>query len=116
MKIDFYLRFHTKYGERIFIIGNTFSLGHGDEKMAMPMEFLNKDFWHVSIDVNEAEQQVLHYQYIYKNDKDEYIKEEEKQRIITLEEIDQDITLIDTWNSSGEIANVFLQLLLKKYS
>jgi 4-alpha-glucanotransferase len=115
MKIDFYLRFHTKYGEKVFITGNTFSLGQSDEKMAMPLQFLNKDFWHVSIEISETDQQVLHYQYIYKNDKDEYIKEAEKQRTITLKEFNEDnVTLIDTWNSSGETANVFYTAPFKK--
>ncbi|HVE61184.1 MAG TPA: 4-alpha-glucanotransferase, partial [Chitinophagaceae bacterium] len=114
MKIDFYLRFHTKYGEKIFITGNTFSLGQGDEKMAMPMQFLNKDFWHVSIEVDPADQEILRYQYVYKNDKEEYLKEGEKQRIIELKDIKQNLTLIDTWNSNSEIANVFYTAPFKK--
>jgi 4-alpha-glucanotransferase len=115
MKIDFYFRFHTKFGEKIFITGNTFPLGHGDDKMAMPMAFLDKDFWHVTIEINEADQQVLHYQYFYKNDKNEYIKEGEKQRKIVLKEFDEDnVVLIDTWNSTGEIANVFYTAPFKK--
>ncbi len=115
MKVDFYLRFHTKYGEKIFITGNTFPLGQGDEKMAMPMNFFNKDLWHVSIEINQADQQVLQYKYIYKNDTEEFINDAEKQRTIVLKEYDEDtINLVDTWNSSGEIANVFYTAPFRK--
>ena len=53
MKIDFYLRFHTKFGESLSISGNLGVLGNNETGQALLMNFLNEDYWHVSIELDE---------------------------------------------------------------
>jgi 4-alpha-glucanotransferase len=36
MKVQFYLRFHTGFGESLFISGNTDELGNDDVSKALP--------------------------------------------------------------------------------
>lgn len=108
MKIDFYIRFRTKFGESLAITGNLPVLGNQDVTQALPMEFLNEEFWHASIDLDPALLTKLHYQYVFTTDNGEVIKEEEKFRQIDLETINQKhIVLIDTWNHAGSFENAF---------
>lgn len=108
MKIDFYLRFRTKFGEKLAISGNLPLLGSDDVDGAMPMTFLNNEFWFASIEVDPLQQDTLHYHYIYTNDKGEDIPEAEKSRIIAIEKKGRShLVLLDTWNYAGEIENAF---------
>jgi 4-alpha-glucanotransferase len=108
MKIDFYLRFHTVYGQSLAISGNLLSLGSGEPGEALPMRFLNQDFWHASIEVDAASSETLHYHYIFNNERGERIPEAEKDRIVAIAKKDtQHLVLIDTWNYAGEFENAF---------
>ena len=53
MKIDFYLRFHTKFGQSLFITGNLGVLGYNVVDDALPMSFLSEDYWHASVELDE---------------------------------------------------------------
>lgn len=108
MKIDFYLRFRTKFGQKLSITGNILSLGNGDQSKAVTMTFLNHEFWHISVDILASEIETLHYQYIFTNEYNEQILEGEKQRFIQINNKNREqVTIIDTWNHAGEFENAF---------
>jgi 4-alpha-glucanotransferase len=108
MKIDFYLRFRTNFGESLAITGNLPSLGNHDVELALPMQFLNEEFWHASIELEPDQLAKLHYQYIFTTANGEVIKEGEKRRQIELDSINQQqIVFIDTWNHAGSFENAF---------
>jgi 4-alpha-glucanotransferase len=106
MKIDFYLRFHTHFGQTVAVTGNLPVLGNGDSDMALPMEFLNEEFWHGSIEIDE-EIDTLHYRYVFINEHGERKKEAETHRVIELKKNRQNLVLVDTWNDPGLFENVF---------
>ena len=89
MKIDFYLRFRTKFGESLAITGNLLPLGSNDSTNALPMQFLNEELWHVSIEIEQNELASLHYKYIFTTANGEVIKEGEKFRKVELQTINQ---------------------------
>ncbi|RYZ21316.1 MAG: 4-alpha-glucanotransferase [Chitinophagaceae bacterium] len=108
MKIDFYLRFHTRYGQALSVSGNLLSLGGGDGAAALPMRFLNQDFWHASIEVDTDQNESLHYHYIFTNEHGEQMLDAEKDRVVAIAKKDTDhLVLIDTWNYAGEYENSF---------
>ncbi len=114
MIIDFYLRFHTKFGQQLSIVGNISALGENIIEDALPMKFFSNDFWHASIDINEKDFSHLHYQYILK-DGLEIKKEAEKSRIISFKKTGfNNIILIDTWNDSCVYENVFFTTPFQK--
>ena len=82
MKIEFYLRFRTKYGQALFVTGNLSALGNNDAANAFPLRFLNEEFWYGSIELDETEVNALHYHYLFQNEYGETIKEGEKHRTI----------------------------------
>lgn len=107
MKIDFYLHFHTQFGQSLAIVGNVPVLGSGEVTKALPMSFLSDELWHASVEVDSSEVDTLQYQYVFTNEKGEEKKEAEKNRSIEIKKAVHDFVLIDTWNDSGFFENVF---------
>ena len=108
MKIEFYLRFHTHFGEQLSIVGNVPVLGSGDSEKALPMSFLSEDFWHATIEIVEKAHAPFRYQYVYTNALGEVGVDGEKDRHIALTKTDVEaITLIDTWDDSSRYENAF---------
>ena len=52
MKVDFYLRFHTQFGQTLAVVGNLPVLGSDDPDKALPLEFLNDEYWHASVETD----------------------------------------------------------------
>ena len=80
MRIDFFLRFHTKVNQVLYITGNHSLLGEYNIENALQMNYYNNDFWHVSIEVDEKKSPALRYKYMLKNDTGEWIPESENTR------------------------------------
>ena len=107
MKIDFYLRFHTHFGQTLAIAGNLPSLGNGDPARALPLVFFNNEFWHTSIEINPEGVDSFQYRYVFISENGEKKKEAEKHRLIDLKKEDGDIVIIDTWNDESSVENAF---------
>ena len=107
MRIDFYLRFRTQFGQKLAIVGNISALGYNDTANALPLSFFNEDFWHASIEIDPTEHNSLHYRYVFTNSNGEVKKEAEKERIIDLRKNNSDIVVIDTWNDESNHENAF---------
>ncbi len=107
MRIDFYLRFSTQFGQKIFINSNLFGSSSSTSAGLLAMSFFNHEFWKASIELEEGAT-FLQYQYILTSESGEQVKEGEKNRIIHLDKIkNNSVVLIDTWNAVGSIENAF---------
>ena len=109
MKLQFYLRFHTGYGQSLWISGDTDELGNYNPAKALPMDYLNEEFWSCSIEIKRKElQNAISYKYILKNTDGELLYEWGHDRQIDVFRKDlQEVQLIDIWNHAGEYENVF---------
>ncbi|RYZ51684.1 MAG: 4-alpha-glucanotransferase, partial [Chitinophagaceae bacterium] len=107
MKIEFYLRFKTQYGQAVFVSGNLASLGGNDTGKAFPLQYLNDEFWYGAIEVDASETNTLHYRYIFTNLAGESIVEGERHRSIDFRKADHDLLLIDSWNDESFYENAF---------
>ena len=107
MKVDFYLRYHTNFGQKLAVVGTLPELGEGDDDLAVPMNFLNDEFWHLSVDVDANGVSDFQYRYILVHADGERRKEAEKQRSVDLKKMDQNLVLIDTWNDESLFENAF---------
>lgn len=108
MKVDFFIRFHTKVNQILYISGNHALLGDYDTDQALQMNYYNNDFWQASIEIDEKKEPLLRYKYLLKNVGGEWIPENENTRIIQhAKSPARDITLIDTWNNAGDFENAF---------
>src|SRR5579871_4613997 len=108
MKIQFYLRFHTKFGESIFVKGNIDALGNNDSAKALPLHYASNEFWQGSVDVEAGSIENIQYSYLFKEADGTVIFEWGNDRIINLSKPNIDeIQLFDTWNHAGEFENAF---------
>ncbi|HEX3934805.1 MAG TPA: 4-alpha-glucanotransferase, partial [Puia sp.] len=108
MKLDFYLRFFTHPGEFILLTGHLAELGNGDVAAALPMEYVNGEFWHLSLTVAEMPSTPIHYHYVLRG-LDGALTEEwgDDKTIETHGQGVEELSVIDTWNFAGEFENVF---------
>lgn len=108
MKIQFFLRFHTKFGQRLFVSGNCDTLGNNNLSEALPMEYLNENFWTATIELGKDFENVLQYKYIFYDEYGQQIIEWGDDREIDVMKLAvKELMLVDTWNHAGEYENVF---------
>ncbi len=107
MRIEFYLRFQTQYGQRVSVVGNLSSLGDGNPAAALPLRYLNDEFWYVPVEIDPSEKGSLTYHYIFQNAGGETIIEGEQARVVELSNSSTDLVLIDTWNDESFYENAF---------
>lgn len=116
MKLQFYLRFHTEFGQSLWIMGNVEELGNNDPAKAMPMEYLNDDFWQYSTEIKRKEvDHPVCYKYFLKNIDGELLFEWSIDREIDMDKKDfSELQMVDTWNNAGEYENVFYSDAFRK--
>lgn len=107
MKIVFYLRFHTKFGQSLAITGNLPVLGNNDPAGALPMSFLSDQLWQASIETDSSETDFLQYRYVFIDENGNAEKEAEKERFVQIKKAKHDLLLIDTWNAPALYENSF---------
>ena len=83
MTIHFYLRFHTRFGQSLFVSGNIDALGYEKFDAAFPLSYLNDEFWHGSIDVSGiSEIGEINYTYLLRHEDGIQIIDGEINRVI----------------------------------
>ncbi len=108
IKLQFYLRFHTHYGQSIWISGNIDELGNNDSSKAFPLEYLNDEFWLGSIEITKrSSSKKISYKYILKTEDGELLQEWGNDRTIIAGKEKDEVQLVDTWNHAGEYENAF---------
>jgi 4-alpha-glucanotransferase len=108
MKIHFYLKFFTKFGQSLSISGSTKALGDNDVNRAFPLSYLNHDFWHGEIEADPAEAVKIQYKYVFRQEDGTLIVEGDnhKQLDISKSGVDE-IEVFDTWCNAGSYENAF---------
>ena len=109
MILHFYLRYSTKFGQTLFVTGNTPLLGNDDMAKPFRLTYLNDQLWHGTIDIiHTARLAPIIYKYILIDENGEQVIEFGNDRIIELNKIKTSkIVLYDVWNYAGEFENAF---------
>lgn len=110
MKLQFYIRFHTEFGQSLWISGNIKELGDNDPANALPMEYLDSEFWNARVDISRKDipKEGIRYKYLLKTKAGDWVSEWGNDR--DLAGLGKDITtveILDTWNHAGEYENSF---------
>jgi 4-alpha-glucanotransferase len=67
-KLNFHLRFKTNFGQTIFITGNHPLLGNGHIEAAVPMVYLNEDYWVLHLTTKGLlKSETIYYSYFIQN-------------------------------------------------
>ena len=106
--IHFYLRFHSTFGQTFFVTGNIPELGNNDLSQPLDMQYLNDEYWHASIELQEKPATPVQYHYILRNADGFENIENDTDRYFDLSKGKQKLVqLTDTWNYTGEFENAF---------
>jgi 4-alpha-glucanotransferase len=105
--LQFNIRFKTSYGQSLWIVGNLPELGGGDPQKALPMEYLNEDFWQLTMEVAVKKETLsLSYYYLLQTEEGVKILEGEKDRTVRISK-NEKTAFVDTWNHAGSFENTF---------
>ncbi len=108
VKIEFYLRFFTQPGQSVSIAGNIAALGNDDPENTFPLQYMDGEFWHGTLQLEEPLTAPLRYHYLLKLKDGTSTEEWGDDRILEPPAAGiEEIQIIDTWNYAGEYENVF---------
>jgi 4-alpha-glucanotransferase len=99
MKIHFYLRYYTQFGQSL-------SISTSEKDGLQPMEYLNDDFWHLAVETTKTS---LQYRYHFQDRDGQTSAEWTDDRSIDCSTLSVPaIQVIDNWNDAGAYENAFL--------
>lgn len=122
MKVTFQLRFHTQFGQSLFISGSHPLLGNNDTGAAIPMYYFNSEYWYVTLELAENDLPLteIPYHYILQCVDGSLDEDWAGSRKLTVTGKEAaDIIITDAWNHAGYFNNTFYtepfqQVLLKE--
>jgi 4-alpha-glucanotransferase len=109
MKLTFRLRYRSQFGQSLWLTGGHPLLGDGKIEKAIPLEYLNKEFWQTSITLPpDALDTPISYDYILRNADGSQVADWGCDRVLVPSEFGRDELLVmDSWNDAGAVANAF---------
>lgn len=110
MKLQFNIRFHTEFGQSLWLSGNIDELGNDDPAGVVEMQYLDSEFWNIKIETSGKglPKEGIRYKYLLKTKDGEWVSEWGHDRVIDVSRKDVEaIELLDTWNHAGEFENSF---------
>lgn len=108
MKVIFYIKYHTRFGERLAMI--TPAAAMQPAVAYLEMQYLNDEYWKLEADINPAEWPDGRFSYKYVFIAGDGTQTEEFQQFRTLLVNDQATAVLkvyDTWNYAGDVVNTF---------
>jgi 4-alpha-glucanotransferase len=116
MKLTFRLRFHSRFGQSLWLTGSHPWLGGGELEKAVPLEYLNEEFWQASIALPpDASNIPIRYDYLLRNADGSQVVDWGCDRVLIPSEFGRDeLQVIDSWIDTGAIENAFATEPFKK--
>ncbi len=109
-KTIFQIRFHTAYGQNLFLLGNHPLLGNNELEKAIPLQYFSDEYWYTVIDFIDDEINVndITYHYILKNADGTIQFDWGNDKTFHLAKIkSEEFLFMDTWNYAGYYENTF---------
>ncbi|WP_106529423.1 4-alpha-glucanotransferase [Chitinophaga niastensis] len=106
-RLRFYLRYHTHYGQDIYLLGNVPLLGNDVPQHAHRMQWLSEDWWYTDIQLAPGEIFTLQYQYILKELED-IVYEGAVRAFTIMPGFHRELVFTDTWNDAAQRENAWL--------
>jgi 4-alpha-glucanotransferase len=110
VKITFVVRFHTKFGQSLFISGAHEIFGNNHPANALPMQYLNDQLWTVTIDLNKFSipKEGIVYNYMIRYEDNSVSYDWGSDKILSTDSLaSEEILIIDSWNFAGYFENAF---------
>ncbi|GAB3011719.1 4-alpha-glucanotransferase [Niabella terrae] len=100
MSLQFYIRYHTDFGQDLFLeLRDT----HGNDHL-LPMQYLNEQFWYLELPGRDLGS----YRFVVQDNNGNRLREA-RERILsaTAQRSKNDLKIYHTWNFGGQVENVF---------
>jgi 4-alpha-glucanotransferase len=110
MRLTFQIRFSTRFGQSLWLSGNHEIFGDGDAERAIPLEYVNDQFWWVTFIIPKAAvpDAVISYNYVLREADGTLTHDWGRDRTVNFARFASDtILIVDTWNSAGTPENTF---------
>lgn len=110
MKFIFKLRFHTHAGQSLWLTGNHPLLGDGKPDHALPLQYLDEEFWHGVLEIPDGSvpKTGVRYNYILRNPDGALVYDWGNDKIINPElNSGPEVLIIDSWNDASYVENAF---------
>jgi len=110
VRLTFRLRYHTNFGQSLFLTGDHELFGNGSAERAIPLQYLNEEFWQTTINVTAGKDHpgAIPYHYFVRETDGSLTSDWGADRGIDPSGLTQDeVLLIDSWNYEGFYENAF---------
>jgi len=117
MRLTFKLRYHTNYGQSLLLTGDHEMLGDGDIGRAIPLHYLDKQFWQITIFMPKAAvpDATITYNYVLRNPDGSLIYDWGRDKKLNPASWGkEEVVVIDSWNYAGAFENAFYTEPFKK--
>ena len=110
MRVTIFLRFATSPGQDLYISGDLVHLANKGKESILLMNYLNSNLWFIDLQINvdkRKKDKLINYSFILQQNENVTIYDNGKHRLIDITSLQEDITIVDSWNDMGTIGNVF---------
>jgi 4-alpha-glucanotransferase len=111
MKLTLKLRYRTTFGQSLWVTGNHPLLGDGDAAKAIPLAYLNDEFWHVTIafprDTAIPKDDVVYNYSLRQPDGSTTTDWGSDHRLAPALFSEAEVLVVDSWNAAGSPENAF---------
>src|SRR5262245_34927179 len=104
MLLTFKLRYRTNFGQSLLLIGNHEIFGNGEIARAIPLHYLEEQFWETTIVIPNAavSDRAITYNYVMRNTDGSLTYDWGKDKTINPASFGkEELLVIDTWNHAG---------------
>jgi 4-alpha-glucanotransferase len=117
MRLTFRIRYHTNFGQSLLLTGDHDMFGNGDIARAIPLHYVDEQFWEVTIVIPNAAvpNATLTYNYVLRNPDGSLIYDWGRDKRINPASFKkEEVLVIDSWNHAGAFENPFYTEPFKK--
>lgn len=109
MKLIFRLRYRSRFGQSLWMTGSHPMFGGGKIEKAVPLAYLNEEFWQASIDLpSDVLVTPISYDYVLRDVDGSQVADWGCDRMLDPSEFgSSELLVIDSWNDPGDPANAF---------
>jgi 4-alpha-glucanotransferase len=110
MKLTIRLRYQTRPGQDLFLCGDHLWFGGGQPERALPLRYVNEEFWEVALDLPDTgrPKSLVSYYFLLRQPDGSVLEDFGRDRKLDLAGLPRGHTLIiESWNDLGAVENVF---------
>jgi 4-alpha-glucanotransferase len=110
MKITIRLRYHTRFGQALFLCGDDKCLGGGRQDHALPLHYVNDELWEAVLDLpnKRRSKEPVSYYFFLRDQDGSVIEDFGGDRQLDFSRLARAHTVIlDSWNDLGAVENAY---------